>query len=179
MELKNCPHCRVRVVPSSDGTCPSCRRSFHEVASPGQFAAGPSNRYQAPATSGPPVPGRIRSMLARRAAIVLVLAVMHFIATAWCWPVILPWRPSNWTPFRPSASDAFNVWLLSLPVGFVAEPWVPGQAWLAVPNSLIVATFVYAIVWHFPLMLRIATHGLIELMANRTRKQTQSPENRH
>lgn len=29
MELQNCPHCGVRVVVSTDRTCPSCRSDFH------------------------------------------------------------------------------------------------------------------------------------------------------
>lgn len=119
-------------------------------------------------------------MLARGAAIILGLAAMHFGATVWCWPAIVPWLPSNWTHPMPSASDAFTFWLLSLPVGFVAKPVMPGNVWLAILNSLIVATFVYTIVWQCTLVLRIAQHGLMsELRGNGTRKQTQTSENRH
>lgn len=31
MALQTCPHCEVRVVPTVDGICPSCRRPFHET----------------------------------------------------------------------------------------------------------------------------------------------------
>ena len=30
MQVRICPHCRVSVIPSADGICPSCRRSFQE-----------------------------------------------------------------------------------------------------------------------------------------------------
>ena len=32
MQLQNCPHCGVRVVPAADGTCPNCRNPFHAPA---------------------------------------------------------------------------------------------------------------------------------------------------
>ena len=31
MELLTCPNCGIRVVPSKDGSCPSCRRAFQNV----------------------------------------------------------------------------------------------------------------------------------------------------
>ena len=31
MEIQVCPHCRTRVLPSADGTCPSCRRSVNQT----------------------------------------------------------------------------------------------------------------------------------------------------
>jgi hypothetical protein len=30
MEIAKCPHCHVRVLPNSDGMCPSCRKGFDE-----------------------------------------------------------------------------------------------------------------------------------------------------
>ena len=47
MTLTSCPHCGVRVIPSADGTCPSCRRpSTRSVES----AATESNPYESPAS---------------------------------------------------------------------------------------------------------------------------------
>ena len=31
MELKNCPHCDTRVLPTSDDLCPNCRHLLHDV----------------------------------------------------------------------------------------------------------------------------------------------------
>lgn len=52
-------------------------------------------------------------------------------------------------------------WLLSLPVGFVAKPVMPGNAWISMLNSLAVATFVYAIVWLVTAVPRVVQHCLV------------------
>src|SRR3954462_14589143 len=31
MQFEQCLHCGTQVVPTADGNCPSCRRSFHEI----------------------------------------------------------------------------------------------------------------------------------------------------
>jgi hypothetical protein len=56
MERETCPHCGVRIIPSRDGTCPSCRRPFPDAPEGDQVPGRPSgssfkNPYQSPATS--------------------------------------------------------------------------------------------------------------------------------
>lgn len=34
MNIEDCPHCRARVVPGSDGTCPSCKFNVYRTLTP-------------------------------------------------------------------------------------------------------------------------------------------------
>lgn len=49
MDVQNCPHCGVRVIPSNDGTCPSCRKSVTAIAPLVKTPAAAENPFASPA----------------------------------------------------------------------------------------------------------------------------------
>jgi hypothetical protein len=72
--IQTCPSCGVRVIPSIDGVCPSCRRSFRE------------NLQERTGVQGPVVPPRRASMggVNRGRAIVHVTIVLHCASVGLC-----------------------------------------------------------------------------------------------
>jgi hypothetical protein len=51
MSLEKCPHCSVRVIPSADGICPSCRRPIRGLSQEGKVdsnSLAAANPYQSP-----------------------------------------------------------------------------------------------------------------------------------